>query len=418
MKSFETEYHIFYLTYIAMTLQALGAPLVNAFTGIPRTIWALSTVSLINRSGAMVICFLTLYLTQNLHFTIQEAGYAMSCYGIGAIIGAYLGGKWTDRYGYKNVMIGTLVGSGIFLLIAMYIKGFYSMCITLLLFNIIAEAFRPASSISIRNNSNELIRTRSFSLFRVFVNLAVTIALVVGGFLIGFGWKWIFICDTITCFAAAVILMQLDLNVERNQIAQTQKTGFQLINDESALRDTHYVWFTVLTFLGAMVFMQIVWTVPAFFKEMYGWSEAKIGVVSALNGLVVMLVEMPLIYQIEGKRSTGWFIRLGILLYAISYLCLIFPTSFALLAAVLYMVFISFGEIFVMPFSTTWVTKRAPENRQGQYMALYTMAYSISNVVAPWMGTQLIAHWGYNTLWLVTSVISLFTFFGFYKIMR
>lgn len=401
-----------------MTLQALGAPLVNAFTGIPRTIWALSVVSLINRSGAMVICFLTLYLTQNLHFSIQEAGYAMSCYGIGAIIGAFLGGKWTDRFGYKNVMIGTLLGSGIFLLIAMFVKTFYIMCLTLLLFNVIAEAFRPAASISIRSNSDELIRTRSFSLFRVFINLAVTIALAVGGFLIGLGWKWIFICDAFTCFAAAFILIQLNLNVEINQVTKTQKTGFQLINQESALRDTHYVWFTVLTLLGAMVFMQIVWTVPAFFKEMYGWTEAKIGLVSALNGFVVMLVELPLIYQIEGKKSTGWFIRLGILLYAISYLCLLLPINFMVTAAVLYMIFISFGEIFVMPFSSTWVTKRAPENRQGQYMALYTMAYSISNVIAPWMGTQLIAHWGYNTLWIVTASISLFTFIGFYKIMR
>lgn len=401
-----------------MTLHAISAPLVNAFTGIPRTIWALSVVSLINRSGAMVICFLTLYLTQHLHFTIQEAGYAMSCYGIGAIIGAFMGGKWTDKFGYKNVMISTLVGSGIFLLIAMFVKTFYMMCATLLLFNIIAEAFRPAASISIRSNSDELIRTRSFSLFRVFVNLAVTIALAVGGLLIGFGWKWIFICDAITCFAAAIILLQLDLKVETNYTEKTQKTGFQFINSESALRDTHYVWFTVLTFLGAMVFMQIVWTVPAFFKEIYGWSEAKIGLVSALNGLVVMLVELPLIYQIEGKKSTGWFIRLGILLYAISYLCLLFPAHFAILAAVLYMVFISFGEIFVMPFSSTWVTKRAPENRQGQYMALYTMAYSISNVVAPWMGTQLIAHFNYNTLWVVTSLISGFTFIGFYKIMK
>jgi predicted MFS family arabinose efflux permease len=401
-----------------MTLRAISAPLVNAFIGIPRTIWMLSLVSLINRSGAMVICFLTLYLTQNLQFTIEEAGYAMSCYGIGAILGAYFGGKWTDKFGYKNVMVATLVGSGIFLLFAMFVKSFHGMCITLLLFNIIAEAFRPAASISIRSNSDEVIRTRSFSLFRVFINLAITIALSLGGFLIGFGWKWIFICDAITCFGAAMILLLLNLKVEKQEPIKAQASGFQFINAESALRDSQYVWFVVLTFLGAMVFMQIIWTVPAFFKESYQWSEAKIGLMSALNGFVVMLVELPLIYQIEGKKSTGWYIRLGILLYALSYLFLLLPSSSAFLAATMYMIFISFGEIFVMPFSSTWVTKRAPEHRQGQYMALYTMAYSISNVIAPWMGTQIIAHWGYNMLWVVIASISSITFLGFYKVMR
>jgi MFS family permease len=292
----------------------------NAFTGIPSMIWFLSTVSLINRSGAMVICFMTLYLTESLHFTIQDAGYAMSCYGIGAIIGAFVGGKWSDRFGYRAVMLWTLLGSGIFMLVLMFVTTFWMMCATLLALNIISEAFRPASSVSIRMNSSEEDRTRAFSLFRVFVNLAVTIALSLGGFLIGFGWKWIFICDAITCFGAAFLLFwQLPKEkIEPKTI--TQKTDFQLINKDSALRDKDFVLFVLLTFLSAVVFMQIVWTVPPFFKQVYGWSESKIGVISAINGLVVMLVEMPLIFQIQGKRSTGWFIRLGLVLYGLSYL--------------------------------------------------------------------------------------------------
>jgi MFS family permease len=82
------------------------------------------------------------------------------------------------------------------------------------------------------------------------------------------------------------------------------------------------------------------------------------------------------------------------------------PASGAIFCAVFYMILISFGEIFVMPFSSTWVTKRAPENRQGQYIALYTMAYSVSNVVAPLLGTQIIAHFGFNTLWLTMGILS------------
>jgi MFS family permease len=80
------------------------------------------------------------------------------------------------------------------------------------------------------------------------------------------------------------------------------------------------------------------------------------------------------------------------------------------------MVVISFGEIFLMPFSSTWVTRRAPENRQGQYIALYTMAYSVSNVVAPLLGTQLIAHFGFDALWVSLGLISAVTWLGFWKL--
>jgi MFS family permease len=389
----------------------------SAFTGIPRKIWMLSIVSLINRSGAMVICFLTLYLTEKLHFTIQEAGYAMSCFGVGAIIGAYAGGKWTDKFGYKNVMLSTLTGTGFFLLILMFVRDFWTMCATLMLLNVISEAFRPASSASIRTNSDDAIRTRAFSLFRVFINLAVTFALVVGGFLIGLGWDWIFICDAITCFGAAFILSRIDLTEEKKIVKNEVKDiDNQLIESKSALKDKEFMIFVFLTFLGAIIFMQIVWTVPAYFKQIFFWSEAKIGTVSALNGLVVMLVELPLIFQIEGKRTTTWFIRLGIMLYGLSYLTLVLPVSLSLFAAVFYMIFISFGEIFVMPFSSTWVTQRATTGRVGQYLALYTMAYSVSNVVAPWLGTQIIAHFGFDALWLTMSVLSVITFVGFWQL--
>ena len=45
-----------------------------------------------------------------------------------------------------------------------------------------------------------------------------------------------------------------------------------------------------------------------------------------------------------------------LLLYAASYACfLLVPAAHGLLAALLYISLISFGEIFAMPFSSTWV---------------------------------------------------------------
>jgi MFS family permease len=51
----------------------------------------------------MVVAFLTLYLTQPLHFDIRYAGYVMSFYGLGSILGVYIGGYLTDKIGYYKV---------------------------------------------------------------------------------------------------------------------------------------------------------------------------------------------------------------------------------------------------------------------------------------------------------------------------
>jgi predicted MFS family arabinose efflux permease len=387
----------------------------QAFSGIAPKVWLLSFVSFINRSGAMVICFLTLYLTDHLHFSLTDAGYMMAWYGAGSIVGAYLGGRWTDKYGFQPVQLSTLIFSGVTLLILKEQTSFWTISLWLFLFNLSSEAFRPANQVAIRMNSSDENRTRAFSLMRVAVNLAITFALVVGGFLIGIGWHLIFWVDSLTCFGAAILIFlyigESERVGEKESVLRVGESQVEKVG--SAYQDKNYLIFTVLTFFSAMVFMQILWTVPKFFHQIYTWSEGHIGVVCALNGFIVMFVEMLLIFKIEGKRSNIWFMRFGTLCYGIAYLMFLLPTSIALWAAILYMIFISFGEMFVMPFSSSWVTKRAPKATVGQYLALYTMAYSVSNVLAPIFGTQIIERFGFSALWCSLAVISAFTWFGF-----
>ena len=404
----------------------------NSFRGIPREVWLLSVVSLINRSGAMVICFLTLYLTSALHFDIKSAGYILSCFGIGSIIGAYIGGVLTDFYGYYRVQWMTLVCHGVGLWAVMFFADFWALCIGMTFIGMVSEAFRPANSVAIKQHSDEKTRTRSMSLMRVAVNLAISVALIGGGLLVALGWKWLFIVDGLTCFGAAAMLLfslkEKKQIPEQNPTPSTRGDNTPLreeslgqyndlkkigTNTRSAYRDKKYLLFIFSTFVGATVFMQIMWTVPAFFKEIYGWNEATIGAISAINGIAVMTLEMPLIFRIEHKKKPMWFVRLGILCYAVSYLAFTLPVSLSWFLAFFFMICISFGEIFVMPFSTSWATKQGSEARQGQYMALYTIAYSTSNVIAPMLGTQVIAAFGFTALWWVSAGLSVIAFAGF-----
>jgi predicted MFS family arabinose efflux permease len=126
------------------------------------------------------------------------------------------------------------------------------------------------------------------------------------------------------------------------------------------------------------------------------------------------VIEMPLIFRIENKRPAMWFVRLGVVLYGLAHIAFFLPAYWAVLAVVIYMVTISFGEIFVMPFSTSWATKRSGTARQGQYMGLYGMAYSVSNVFAPFVGTQVIAAFGYSALWVLMLGLSGIAFAGFW----
>src|SRR5437868_3514850 len=84
----------------------------KAYTGLSRNTWYLSLVMLINRSGTMVIPFMTMYCTLQLGFTILQAGFVMALFGAGAITGALIGGRITDRIGFYPMQVASLFMGG------------------------------------------------------------------------------------------------------------------------------------------------------------------------------------------------------------------------------------------------------------------------------------------------------------------
>lgn len=386
----------------------------NSYIGIPKAIWLLALINLVNRLGSMVIVFITIYLTKELHFSIREAGYVMGFFGLGALTGAFVGGKLTDRFGYQPVQFWSLIANGIMLILLIPIRDFWLMCAAVFMMSLTGDVFRPANSVAIARNSAPENRTRSISLMRMAFNMGWTIAPAVGGVLVAtLGWFWLFWVDGLTCIAAALTLRWLLPSKPSDEGIHSIENKETTQAVASPYRDRTFLWFVLLTMLNAVVFMQLLWTVPVFWKDSYYWTEAQIGLMSALNGLMVFLIEMPLVHRLEGRRPQLAYARMGLITYIIAYLAFVTPLgSFA--AALSFIVFISIGEMLVMPFSSNYVYGRSSGSKQGQYMALYTMAYSVANILAPLFGTQVIAAWGYSTLWYLLAILSVITWAGFW----
>src|SRR4030095_607276 len=92
--------HLFFM------LTPVFATYKNAYSGLSRSTWLLSIVMLINRSGTMVVPFLTLYLI-SMGYSVAEAGFVFAFFGLGAFSGAFVGGKLTDKIGFYPVQIIT-----------------------------------------------------------------------------------------------------------------------------------------------------------------------------------------------------------------------------------------------------------------------------------------------------------------------
>ena len=87
----------------------------------------LSLIMLINRSGTMVLPFLSVYLTRSLGYSVEETGIILSSYGLGSLAGGYIGGQLTDRYGHFVVQFLSLLISAILFVILSYLTEYYQL---------------------------------------------------------------------------------------------------------------------------------------------------------------------------------------------------------------------------------------------------------------------------------------------------
>lgn len=396
------------------SIQSAVALYRDSFRGLSREIWLLSLVMLINRMGAMVLPFMSIYLTTSLHFSLAEAGFVMGFYGAGSIIGAFLGGYLTDKYHYHGVQLWSLAGSSVFLFIIPFLYDFWTLSAAVFLFSCVSDTLRPANSVAISAYSRPDNRVRSFSLMRLSINLGFAIGPALGGLiLITFGYAWIFIFDGITCLLAAAFIL-LYLPRKTNEENEEAESELSYESSNSPYKDTTYLTFIFLVMIYGALFFQLFTSVPVFMKKESGYDESMVGLFMALNGLIIALFEMPLIQKLEKKPNSFNLITYGFLFLSISFGFLLF-NEVSILFSFLYVIMITVSEILAMPFMLNYAISRSGKSNKGRYMALYSMAYGMAHIIAPTLSMPFAEQFGFKMLYVMVIILSLSAGFWFYR---
>lgn len=387
----------------------------TSFTGLSKEAWLLSFIMLINRSGTMVLPFMTLYLTsKEVGRSLSEAGIVMGLFGLGAIVGAYFGGKFSDKIGFRKVQLLSLLFGGVMFMVLGQVKSYPLICLFTFLLSMVNEAFRPANSSAIAHYSTPENRTRSYSLNRLAINFGWAVGGFIGGLIASYDYELLFWVDGMTNIGAAVLLFYFLKPVAAPEKAVHEKE-IEVPPAISAYRDRAYLWFIVLIILFGCCFVQLFSTVPKYFRDNLSLSESYIGFMMAVNGLIIVAIEMLLIYALEKKGKIMRYIVIGCLLCACSFLSLLIPGNGKVIALVMTL-FITMGEIMAMPFMDTFWTLRSNTANRGQYAGLYTIAWGTANALGPMLSTALADATNFYVLFVVLGCILLGISFGFYKL--
>ena len=380
----------------------------NAYSGLSPSVWWLSLVVFVNRFGTMVIPFLTVYLIDS-GYSKSQAGYAMGAFGLGAIIGGYMGGKLTDKFGYFYVQVFSLMISGILFIVLGYMKTFSQIVGCIFLLSSLGEAFRPANSAAIASYSTDANLTRSYSLNRLAINLGWAFGPAIGGIISHRSYTLMFWTDGITCIFASLLLyfifrsshqQKMKLNVVKPNLKST-----------SAWKDKIFLIGMFCIFLVGLCFFQVFSILPLYYREVLNFNNITTGTLMALNGIIIAVFEMILVYKLEKKGSPVVYMMSGAFLIGLSFLALNISPVFVV--ALFGILIITLGEMLVFPFINNFWVNRSNEKNRGEYAGVYTMSFSLAMVLAPVLSAQVAELWSFNLLWILDFIICGFAALGY-----
>jgi predicted MFS family arabinose efflux permease len=234
------------------------------------------------------------------------------------------------------------------------------------------------------------------------INLGFSAGPALGGLLIlALDYGGLFWVDGITCCIAGILLLKI-LNPRKAKIIEHQKVE----NPTSAYTDKTYMVLLLAMALFGLAFFQLLSTLPLFYRDIHHLTEAQIGLLLGLNGFLIFIFEMPLIKWLESsKHSLSKLVLMGVLLTALSFIAINMAGWIGVL--VIGILLMTVGEMIVFPFSNSLALTRSIKGNQGQYMAYYSISFSVAHIFGHSIGMNLVDGLGFKSTWNIITLIAL-----------
>lgn len=376
---------------------AAAAPRLRDLRSLPRPAVLLLVGVAINRAGSFVPVFLALYLT-SLGFRPAEAGLALTCYGAGGIIGIVAGGSITERLGARLTIVASMLMTGALVGGLAFLSSYALILPLCLCVGFAGDIFRPAAAdlLAALTPRDRLVLVSAAH--RVVLNTGATVGPLVGALLVAQSYAALFIVDAATSLlfglAAWKGLPPGQVNGHRRVI----QTGYLRV-----FADRRYTLFLIALLTITVVEVQYIAALPLALHT-HGVSTAVFTVLVSLNGLLVILIELPLtrFTQTWPMRSAITFgialIAIGMSLYGISYAVV------GLVAATLVW---TLGEIIAAPSANAYPALIAPTGARSRYIATATASQSLGFAIGPALGAAVFALGG-RAVWAACALVGAF----------
>ncbi|MFJ8075624.1 MDR family MFS transporter [Streptomyces sp. NPDC096176] len=386
-----------------MSIASLRRAALQTVSGLPKGFWWLWTSTLVNRTGAFVLTFLSLYLTQELGYSAWYAGLVIALHGLGGVAGSPLGGMLTDRWGRRPTMISMhLAGAACAAALAV-VSSAWGIAVVVLLMGVAMQAVRPAISAMIADMVPEAEHGRAYALNYWALNLGFAVAALGGGAAIFLGYRTLFVVDALaTALCALIVFLRLAETRPKARVdAATGALADQQVTVLDVLKDAPFRTLVLLNLLVCLIFTA-PWVGLPLTMAGEGLSADSYGMVIAVNGVVIVALQL-LVNRITDKRSPAALLTVSSLLFAVGTGATALAGTPLVFAATV--VVWTLGEMVHVPTNAAATARLAPAHARGRYQGVMGMSWAVAGFVAPILAGWVVDGPGPDVLWMGCAVI-------------
>jgi len=399
---------------VSVFVRRQTAKLRRALDEYPRTFWIVALATFIDSLGGfMLFPFFSLYLTHKFDVGMTQVGLLFGLFSITDLVGSFVGGALTDRFGRKSLTLFGLIVSAFVMLLLGLAATFEQFALAALIVGIFASVGGPARQAMVADILPEGQRAEGFGLLRVVFNISATVAPAIGGLLAARSYLLLFIADAVISGITAVIIyfalpetkpMLRRGGGPRESVAQT------FLGYGQVLRDRLFMAFAGVCVLMGIVYIQMNTTLGVYLRDTHGITTEYYGYMLSMNAVIVVLFQFAVT-----RRVKVWpeflAMAIGTALYAIGFGMYGFTSVYPMFLVA--MVIITIGEMIVAPVGQALVARMSPEAMRGRYMAIFGFSWAIPSMVGPLLAGLTMDNLDPRWVWYSVGVIGIVTALGF-----